>query len=130
MGCRQLAMCVLCHICLLAEGDSSCNTIKLLLYLQEFLEHEDVALTQSGLDYTDSPSVRRGSSTTKTAIVAMLPLASVKQTVEKVQLSSTHFADSVFIKVSNMSASWTYSETKLVLEDIHFEVNEVRYESK
>lgn len=49
----------------------------------------------------------------------------VQKSTEKVQLSSTHFVDSVFIKVNNMSASWIYSEAKLALEDIHFEVNQV-----
>lgn len=33
--------------------------------------------------------------------------------------------DDLLIKVDDMSASWTYSDQKLVLEGINFEVNEV-----
>ena len=92
--------------------------------LQEFLLHEDVVLSQSGLDYTDSPAARRNSSIQSTS--ALLPLSNHQpRSTDKVQLSSTYFADSTFIKVGGMSASWSYNEEKLVLEDIHFEVNEV-----
>lgn len=94
---------------------------------QEFLLYEDVAQLQSGLDYTDAPSAtRRRSSALIVNCDVAPPLPDALESAAKVQFSSTHFADSPCIQVNNMSASWTYNEAKLVLEDIHFEVNEVQ----
>ena len=55
----------------------------------------------------------------------MYPVINIQRDPEKIQLSSTHYTDSLLIKVSGMSASWSYNKEKLVLDDINFEVNEV-----
>ena len=94
----------------------------LRVHFQEFLQHEDI--TVPSLEYTDpSSSTQMNGNTT----IYHNPMYSdIQRTAEKVKVSSTHYTESAYIKVSNLYASWSFNPEKLVLEDIHFEVNEVR----
>lgn len=85
------------------------------------MEHDDLAL--AALEYADI-SFSNGLGGKRSA--AVYPVITIHHPAKKVQLSSTCFADSVFIKVTNMSASWSYNQAKLVLDGISFEVNEVK----
>lgn len=88
-----------------------------VIHLQQFLDSDEVA--SSGLDYTDLNASRGHKST------AIYPTPSIQHTSQKIKLSSNCYTDSIIIKVDNVSASWSDNPAKLVLQDIHFEVNEV-----
>ena len=89
------------------------------VFLQHFLDQDDVA--SLGMDTADLPSSKKGSKNSAT----VYPAPTIQHTANKVKVSSNCYADSIFIKVENLSASWSHNPTKLVLQNIHFELNEV-----
>lgn len=75
------------------------------------MEYDDI--TSLGLDNTaDSPD--------NSAVNSKVNLVNFFETPKP-----TPVIDSIVIKVTDMSASWSQSEEKLTLQDINFEVNAV-----
>lgn len=93
---------------------ASLHEHNLAYHFQEFLQHDDITLEPSSSTQMNGTTIYHN------------PMYSdIQHTAEKVKVSSTHYTESAYIKVSNLSASWSFNPEKLVLEDIHFEVNEV-----
>lgn len=86
--------------------------------LQQFLSHEDIV--SSGSNFTDFSSKSISKRLNGTTIYP------APNTTQKIRLSSNYYTDSIFIKVENLSASWSCNSAKLVLQEMNFEVNEVR----